>query len=54
MNNIINSSGIYDVNSYNLIATNATFLSSLNVIGSTLAKETNLNNLSTYSKLNNR
>ncbi len=33
MNCNINSSGLYDVNAYNLIATNATVLSSLNVSG---------------------
>ena len=52
MNSNINSSGLYDVNAYNLIATNATVLSSLTVNGSTLATETNVNNLSTYTKLN--
>ena len=30
MNSNINSSGLYDVNSYNLITTNATILSSSN------------------------
>ena len=35
MNSNINSSGLYDVNSYNLIATNATILSTLNVSGTT-------------------
>ena len=48
MNYNINSSGLYDLNSYNLIANNATILSSLTVNGSTLATNTNLNNLSTY------
>ena len=52
MNYNINSSGLYDVNAYNLIATNATVLSSLTVNGSTLATDNNLNNLSTYTKLN--
>ena len=33
MNYNINSSGIYDVNSYNLTSNNATILSSLNVGG---------------------
>ena len=47
MNSNINSSGLYDVNSYNLITTNATILSSLTVNGSTLATNTNVNNLST-------
>ena len=44
MNYNINSSGLYDVNAYNLIATNATVLSSLTVDGSTLATDTNVNN----------
>jgi hypothetical protein len=52
MNYNINSSGLYDVNAYNLIATNATVLSSLTVNGSTLATDNNLNNLSPYTKLN--
>ncbi len=39
MNNNTNSSGLYTVNAYNLIATNATFLSSLTVNGSTLETE---------------
>jgi hypothetical protein len=51
MNYNINSSGLYDLNSYNLIANNATILSSLTVNGSTLATNTNLNNLSTSSTL---
>ena len=52
MNYNINSSGLYDVTSYNFIAYNATISSSLIVNGSSLATETNLNNLSTYTKLN--
>ena len=52
MNKNINSSGIYDVNAYNLIANKVTILSSLTVNGSTLATDTNVNNLSTYSALN--
>jgi len=35
MNNIINSSGIYDITSYNLTSNNATILSTLNVSGTT-------------------
>ena len=43
MNSNINSSGLYDVNSYNLITTNATILSSLNVSGlTTLSNVTNI------------
>ena len=34
MNNYINSSGIYNINPYNLTCKNATCLSSLNVSGS--------------------
>ncbi len=41
MNNIINSSGIYDITSYNLISNNATVLSSLNVGGSVIGPNTN-------------
>ncbi len=46
MNYNINSSGLYDVSAYNLIAINATVLSSLTVNGSTLATDNNVNNLS--------
>ena len=43
MNYNINSSGLYDVNSYNLVSTNATILSSLNVSGlTTLSNVTNI------------
>ncbi len=43
MNYNINSSGLYDVNSYNLVSTNATILSSLNVSGlTTLSNDTNI------------
>ena len=57
----INSSGIYNVNAYNLSCKNATVLSSLNVSGSdifslinnsNIATNNNLNSLSTYSALN--
>ena len=40
MNYNINSSGIYDVNSYNLISNNATILSSLNVGGAIIGPNT--------------
>jgi hypothetical protein len=33
MGNIINSSGVYDISSYNSISNNATILSSFNVSG---------------------
>jgi hypothetical protein len=33
MNNIINSSGIYDINSYSLTTNNVTILSTLNIGG---------------------
>ena len=68
MNNIINSSGIYDINSYNLTTNNATILSTLNVGGSVIGPNTilsinnlnastttifnYLNSVSTYSSLN--
>jgi len=60
MNNNINSSGIYNINPYNLTCKNATVLSSLNVSGSdifTLINNTstsilgNVNALSTQSYL---
>ena len=65
MNYNINSSGIYDVNAYNLTSNNATILSSLNVGGAIIGPNTissisnlnttstsiinNLNSLSSYS-----
>ena len=58
MNYNINSSGIYDINSYNLISNNATILSSLNVGGAIIGPNTissittifnNLNSLSSQS-----
>ena len=68
MNNINNSSGIYDITSYNLTSNNATILSTLNVGGSVIGPNTilsinnlnattttifnNPNSLSTYSNLN--
>jgi hypothetical protein len=68
MNNINNSSGIYDITSYNLTSNNATILSTLNVGGSVIGPNTilsinilnattttilnHLNSLSTYSNLN--
>ena len=45
MNNIINSSGIYDVNSYNLTTNNATVLSTLNIGGYIIGSGTGLTNL---------
>ena len=43
MNSNINSSGLYDVNSYNLTTTNTTVLSTLNVSGlTTLSNDTNI------------
>ena len=47
MNNIINSSGIYDITSYNLTSNNATILSTLNVSGTTT-----LNNVIINGSLN--
>ena len=44
MNYNINSSGLYDVNAYNLIATNATVLSTLNVNGNILGSNNTLFN----------
>ena len=35
MNNIINSSGVYDINVYNSISNNTAILSTLNVVGLT-------------------
>ena len=51
MNNIINSSGIYDITSYNLTSNNATILSSLNVGGSVIGPNTisSINNLNATS-----
>jgi hypothetical protein len=44
MNNIINSSGVYDINSYNSISNNTTILSTFNVSGSTILNKTTINN----------
>jgi hypothetical protein len=52
MNCNINSSGLYDVNSYNLIATNATVLSTLNVAGNIIGSGTALSNLN-YGSITN-
>ncbi len=52
MNYNINSSGIYDVNSYNLISKNATILSSLNVAGDLIGSGTALFNLNYSSIIN--
>ena len=45
MNCNINSSGLYDVDSYNLTTTNATVLSTLNVGGYIVGSGTGLTNL---------
>ena len=45
MDNIINSSGIYDINSYNLTTNNATVLSTLNIGGYIIGSGTGLTNL---------
>ena len=45
MNNIINSSGIYDINAYNLTTNNATVLSTLNIGGYIIGSGTGLTNL---------
>ena len=53
MNSNINSSGLYDVNSYNLITTNATVLSTLNVAGNIIGSGTALTNLN-YDSITNK
>ncbi len=45
MNNIINSSGIYDINSYNLTTNNATIYSTLDIGGYIIGSGTGLTNL---------
>ena len=45
MNNIINSSGIYDITSYNLTSNNATILSLLNIGGYIAGSGSGLTNL---------
>ena len=45
MNNIINSSGIYDINSYNLTTNKATILSTLNIGDYIIGSGTGLTNL---------
>ena len=45
MNNIINISGIYDINSYNLTTNKATILSTLNIGGHIIGSGTGLTNL---------
>ncbi len=52
MNNIINSSGLYDTNSYNLTSTNATVLSTWNVAGNIIGSGTALSNLNYGSIIN--
>ena len=53
MNSNINSSGLYDVNSYNLITTNATVLSTLNVAGNIIGSGTALTSLN-YDSITNK
>ncbi len=52
MQNIINSCGIFDVNSYNLTTNNATLLSTLNIGGYIIGSGTGLTNLN-YGSLTN-
>ena len=52
MNNIINSSGIYDINAYNLTTNNATVLSTLNIGGYIIGSGTGLSNLN-YGSITN-
>ena len=52
MNYNINSSGIYDINSYNLTSNNATVLSTLNVAGNIIGSGTALSNLNYGSIIN--
>ena len=52
MNNIINSSGIYDINAYNLTTKNATVLSTLNIGGYIIGSGTGLSNLN-YGSITN-
>ncbi len=40
MNNIINSSGVYDINAYNSTSNNTTILSTFNVSGLTILNTT--------------
>jgi hypothetical protein len=49
MNNIINSSGVYDINSYNSISNNTIILFTFNVSGLTQLNTTTINS----SMLNN-
>jgi NDP-sugar pyrophosphorylase family protein len=43
MNYNINSSGVYDITSYNLISNKATIFSTLNILGSTTLNNTTIN-----------
>ena len=52
MNCNINSSGLYNVDSYNLTTTNATVLSTLNVAGNIIGSGTALSNLN-YGSITN-
>ncbi len=52
MNNITNSSGIYDIYSYNLTTNKATVISTLNVGGYIVGSGTGLTNLKYYNIIN--
>ncbi len=52
MNCNINSSGLYDINTYNVIATNATVLSTLYVAGNIIGSGTARSNLN-YGSITN-
>ncbi len=54
MNNIINSSGVYDISSYNSISNKATILSSFNVSGSTQLNNTTITSSFNVSGSNHR
>ncbi len=56
MNNSINSSGVYDINSYNSTSNNTTILSTFNVSGLAQSNTTTINsslNVSGSTILNN-
>ena len=52
MNCNVNSSGLYDINSYNVTTTNATVLSTLNVAGDITGSGTTFSNLN-YDSITN-
>ena len=52
MNYNVNSSGIYDVNAYNLTSNNATIITSLNISGFTTLNNFTSNNVTVLSSLN--